>query len=310
MQVTIIVPVYGVEKHIRECAQSLFSQTYEKMEYVFCDDCTPDRSIEILHEVMAEYPERKVRIIKNERNKGLGGTRARLVQEVKSDCFLIVDSDDILPENAVEILVKRMKETDTDIVEGGYAEYCNGNICKQIAPSHDNAAKYIRKAMCQNVVTLHVWGRLYKTSVLRTIPDLFIEGIDFAEDVCAISRLVSVTTRSWTDETVYYYRTDNDSSYTNNISEKSIRSYIMAQRRILSFYLRCGHLPFALEIGILNALREYRRQGFDMQELDDTLQYVPEHFMARVLHRMFRSHSIPLVFTDYLYRMARLLTTL
>ena len=55
MTVTIIVPVYGVEKYIRECAVSLFSQTYDKIEYVFCDDCTPDRSIEILHEVMAEY---------------------------------------------------------------------------------------------------------------------------------------------------------------------------------------------------------------------------------------------------------------
>ena len=118
MTVTIIVPVYGVEKYIRECAVSLFSQTYDKIEYVFCDDCTPERSIEILHEVMAEYPERKVRIIKNDQNNGIGGTRAQLIQEVKSDCFLFVDSDDILPENAVETLVKRMKETGTDIVEG------------------------------------------------------------------------------------------------------------------------------------------------------------------------------------------------
>lgn len=71
MTVTIIVPVYGVERYIRECAESLFAQTYEDIEYVFCDDCTPDRSIDVLHEVMAAYPQRKVRIIRNKQNKGI-----------------------------------------------------------------------------------------------------------------------------------------------------------------------------------------------------------------------------------------------
>ena len=54
MTVTVIVPVYGVEKYIAECAESLFSQTYSDIEYVFCDDCTPDRSIELLREVVEE----------------------------------------------------------------------------------------------------------------------------------------------------------------------------------------------------------------------------------------------------------------
>ena len=310
MTVTIIVPVYGVEKYIRECAVSLFSQTYDKIEYVFCDDCTPDRSIEILHEVMAEYPERQVRIIKNEQNKGIGGTRARLIQEVRSDCFLFVDSDDILPENAVETLVKRMKETGTDIVEGGYAEYCNGNICNPKAPSHDNDTKYKRKAWCQNLVSLHIWGKLYQSGIIKKVPDLFIEGIDYAEDICAMTRLIGVATRSWTDEVVYHYRIDNNSSYTKNISEKSIKSYFKAQAKILSFYLQRGHLPFALEIGILNTLRECRRRGLDMQEMNETLRYVPEHFRAKLLYNMFHSTSIPLIISDYLYRIARLFATI
>ena len=195
MTITIIVPVYGVEKYIRECAVSLFSQTYKEIEYIFCDDCTPDRSMDILHEVMAEYPERKVRIIRNETNKGIGATRAYLTKEVKTDSFLFADSDDLLPPNAVEILAKRMKETDTDFVEGGYAEYCNGNICNEKAPSHLTGNKYRRKAWCQNLMEQHLWGRLYKTDILQKVPNLFIEGIDYAEDVCAMMRLIGVATR-------------------------------------------------------------------------------------------------------------------
>ena len=81
MTVTILVPVYGVEKFIAECAESLFSQSYEDIEYVFCDDCSPDRSIDILREVLQKYPNRKpfVRIVKQERNGGLGAAWVRLL---------------------------------------------------------------------------------------------------------------------------------------------------------------------------------------------------------------------------------------
>ncbi|MDD7095845.1 MAG: glycosyltransferase, partial [Bacteroidales bacterium] len=48
IKVSILVPVYGVEKYIEKCAVSLFEQSYEDIEYIFVNDCTPDRSIEVL----------------------------------------------------------------------------------------------------------------------------------------------------------------------------------------------------------------------------------------------------------------------
>lgn len=286
MTVTVLVPVYGVERYIRHCAESLFRQTYADVEYVFCDDCTPDRSMEVLREVAAEYPERKVRIIGNEHNLGLGGTRRHLLSCVTTDCFMIVDSDDMLPPDAIEILVSRMKETDTDIVEGAYTEYNNGTQGAMVLPSHDTGSRYLRKALVQNLVSLRVWGKLYKASVLNKVPDLFIEGIDFAEDVCATSRLIAVTSRSWTDRVVYHYRTDNVNSYTQNISEKNILSYFRASGAILSFYHRSGHLPLALEVGILNCYRECCKSGIDVQKADDIIRYVPQHLRAQLLYRV------------------------
>ena len=152
----------------------------------------------------------------------------------------------------------------------------------------------------------HLWGRLYKTDILQKVPNLFIEGIDYAEDVCAMMRLIGLATRTWTDATVSLYRTDNNASYTKNISEKSLLSYAKAQAKILSFYLIRGHLPLAIEIGILNTLRECRRNGLDMQKMDDILQYVPEHFRAKLLYTMFHSTRIPLIISDYTYRVLRL----
>ncbi|MBO4482691.1 MAG: glycosyltransferase family 2 protein [Prevotella sp.] len=310
MTVTIIVPVYGVEKYIAECAESLFAQTYSDIEYVFCDDCTPDRSIEVLCEVMGRYPERKehVRIIRNETNKGIGATRSRLVSEVNTDTFLFVDSDDVLPVNAVETLVKRMKETDTDIVDGAYAIYVDEKTGKVIVPPHDEPSKYLDKILCQNIILPRVWGRLYKTSVLNKVKDLFIEGIDFAEDICATSRLACVTSRSWTDEVVYYYRVDNINSYTRNITKKNVLSYFRAMSVVLSFYhQRKGHLPMSLEIGVLNAYRQCGRSNIPVSKADEVIGYVPEHFSAQLLYWLFhRKSRFVLKLTDYLYRLIRI----
>ena len=68
--VSILVPIYGVERYIEKCVRSLMEQSYEHIEYIFVDDCTPDRSIEILQRVVNEYPQRKdyVRIYKNKKN--------------------------------------------------------------------------------------------------------------------------------------------------------------------------------------------------------------------------------------------------
>ena len=310
MTVTVIVPVYGVEKYIAECAESLFAQTYSDIEYVFCDDCTPDRSIELLREVMERYPERKeqVRIIRNEENKGLGGTRRHLISYINSEVFVIVDSDDVLPLDAVSILVNKMNETDSDIVDGAYAIYVDEKVGKVIVPPHDEPSKYLDKILCQNIILPRVWGRLYKTSVLNKVKDLFIDGIDFAEDICATSRLACVTSRSWTDEVVYYYRTDNINSYTRNITKRNILSYVRAMSVVLSFYhQRKGHLPMSLEIGVLNAYRQCGRSNIPVSMADEIIGYVPEHFSARMLYWLFHSKSkFVQKLTDYLYRFIRI----
>lgn len=313
MKVTILVPVYGVEKYISECAHSLFSQTYPDIEYVFCDDCTPDASIDILKGVIAGYPEREnhVRIIRNDGNKGLGGTRAHLTQYVRTDYFMLVDSDDFLPANAVETLVCRMRETNADVVEGSYQVTKGGQFLEVIKPCHDSREKYMTKQLCQNILFPTAAIKLYKRSILQLLPDMFIEGIDYAEDVCATCRVVAKTTRSWTDDVIYYYRKDNVSSYTKNVSERNVRSYLRCNHEIYRFYHRLGRLPLAAEIGILNGYRKNHRLTIPTGEVDGIVGYVPEHWSARMIYSLLCSHSSLMSFLgETLYRIERKLLTL
>jgi len=58
-KVSVCVPVYNVEKYIEKCVRSLFEQTLEDIEYIFVDDCSQDQSLNILHRVLTEYPQRQ-----------------------------------------------------------------------------------------------------------------------------------------------------------------------------------------------------------------------------------------------------------
>lgn len=74
--VTVVVPIYNVERYIEKCARSLFEQSLANLEILFVNDCTPDNSIDIILKVLADYPQRKeqTRIIKMSSNSGLSGS--------------------------------------------------------------------------------------------------------------------------------------------------------------------------------------------------------------------------------------------
>ena len=96
-KVSVCIPVYGVEKYVERCARSLFAQTMaDGIEFIFVDDCSPDRSVEIIRRVLEEFPSRKdqVRILRHERNGGLVRARKTALAAARGDYVVHCDSDD------------------------------------------------------------------------------------------------------------------------------------------------------------------------------------------------------------------------
>lgn len=95
-KVSVIIPVYGVEKYIERCVRSLFEQTLDDIEYIFVDDCCLDRSIEILDNVIKEYPNRRtdIKIVHHKENKGLAQARQSGIKVATGEYFVHCDSDD------------------------------------------------------------------------------------------------------------------------------------------------------------------------------------------------------------------------
>lgn len=117
-RISLIAPVYGVEKYIEKFAVSVLGQTYQDIQFIFVNDGTKDRSMEILDELIeSRYSHLKPRIlIINKENGGLPSARKAGLDAAEGEYILFADSDDWLDTDAVETVMSKADETDADIV--------------------------------------------------------------------------------------------------------------------------------------------------------------------------------------------------
>lgn len=294
MKISVLVPVYGVEKYIGRSARSLFGQTYADLEFVFVDDCTPDRSVGILRAVMEEYPARKpqVRIISNDRNMGIGAVRQRLIDECTGEGLTFVDSDDYLPPRAVELLAAEMARSGADMVDGGWQRVTRDGASAVNRPYQGrDERRYLSLLLAQNVVSNRLWGRLYRRRLFTDNGIRLVPGIDFCEDFSVMTRLMFYARRSSVDDPVYFYSDENAGSYTHTTSPKHVRSFLMSNRVVLDFFTANdpqGRFLTPLQIGMLNVLRTMRRLGLGFEQADSLLGYKPRGALFRLLAAMLR----------------------
>lgn len=310
MKISVLVPVYGVEKYIARCAESLFGQTYADLEFVFVNDCTPDHSIDVLRSVMARYPARQaqVRIIHNEKNSGIGAVRQKLIDSCTGDCLTFVDSDDYMPLDAISLLAAGMERSGADMVDGGWQRVTRDGISAVNKPYQGGDERhYLGLLLCQNMVSNRMWGRLYRRSLFTENGIRLVPGIDFSEDYSVMARLLFYARRAAIDAPVYFYSEENASSYTHTASPRHARSYLMACRVVLDFFSRndtAGRYLAPLQFGMANALRNIRRAGFSLSLVDQLLGYRPQGAFFRLLAAMLRG-KCPLAVADFTYLLAR-----
>ena len=120
-EVTIGIPVYNVEKYIRLSLNSALAQTFQSIEFLFCDDCCTDSSIDIIKEYQQNHPRGKdIRILHQPQNMGIGAARNRMLAEAQGRYFYSLDADDSITENAIELLYNTAQKYQAEIVYGSY----------------------------------------------------------------------------------------------------------------------------------------------------------------------------------------------
>ncbi len=253
-KVSICVPVYGVERYIERYAVSLFEQTYDNIEYIFVNDCTKDRSIEVLQEVVKRYPSRKeqVRIIHHETNKRLGEARNTAVSVATGEFLLHVDSDDYIDKNIVEECVAKQIETNADIVNVDFIVYSKNDIIKRITPNFNSVTENLIEILHRSI-PVGIVGKMVRTSLYKDNNIKVEGGINCSEDFIVTSRLYYYAKNVVKAEGVYYhYDCRNEQSLTSSFSPQKAKDDFWAFDFLDNFFKNKIELYPAFLEGELN----------------------------------------------------------
>ena len=114
--ISICIPVYNVEKYVGRCLESILSQSFKDIEIVIVNDCTPDKSMDIVRHY-AEVDSR-IKIVEHDINHGLMMARRTGYMAAMGEFITFCDSDDTMPVGALESLYNKAIQTNADIVSG------------------------------------------------------------------------------------------------------------------------------------------------------------------------------------------------
>ena len=211
-RLSLIVPVYGVEKYIRRFAESALNQSYDDVQFIFVNDGTKDRSMEILEELIQErFSHLRSRIvIINKENGGLPSARKAGLDAADGEYVLFADSDDWLGDDAIAKVMAKADETGADIIYFDLIKEYGHKV--SIKRERDYTAE-TRKDFIINIFNYKSHGytvtkcfrkRLYTDNVI------FFPKLGMHEDIYLMSQIIFYAdSLVHLPEALYHYRKDN-----------------------------------------------------------------------------------------------------
>lgn len=206
--VSVIVPIYGVERYIEQCVRTLMEQTLREVEYVFVDYHTPDKSMEILERVLADYPDRMgwVKVLHNEENQGIARTRRVGYKECTGEYIIQVDSDDYVSPDYCEKLYATASKEQADIVWCDFYKQQGQQweISKQVPDRELSVDSEIRSLLVGHRQGA-LWNHLIRRDLWNTI--VYFPTHNMAEDLTVLIQIYTEAHRlAYVPKGLYYYR--------------------------------------------------------------------------------------------------------
>lgn len=248
IKVSVIIPVYNVEKYIERCLESVIHQTLKEIEIIIINDGSKDNSSKKIEKFLGDD---RVIYVKTE-NKGLSAARNRGLKIAKGEYIGFVDSDDYIDLDFYEKLYKRIKETNADIAAASIVRH-HGTFEKWRVNYDLNKTTTDKNEMFKLVKypnQSYVWNKIYKKEFLNSINFEFMEGV-YYEDVLAQSKLLVECKKLATVTGTNYYYMVNDGA--------SIVKSKQTKKKLSDSYNNKKH---ALEVIIKNNIKIPSREYF------------------------------------------------
>jgi len=230
-KISVIIPIYNVEKYLEKCLESVRQQTFSDIEIICVDDCSPDNSADIVEKHMSE--DSRILFIRHEKNTGLGGARNSAIRVAKGEYIASVDSDDYMNPNMLEKLWNATDNGLHDIVSCGFNRVDElGNILSY--------TKYEDKSIKENEINIFktlspaFWNKLWRKS-LFTDNQIYFPNHDYYEDMSTTPRILSKVKSIILIKDRLYNYLSRPESITGSYGDKQIIDYFKGFEILLNY---------------------------------------------------------------------------
>ena len=219
-KVSIIVPVYNVERYLKECLDSVINQTLKEIEIICVEDCSTDNSLSILEEYAKS--DSRIKVIRNETNKGLSTVRNIAMAEATGEYIAFLDSDDYVDLSTYEKAYNLAKKNDLDCVlfKTSTVDDKTGEIKDNLDYFALKPFEGFEKPIFNNKDTVdftcnicvQVGSKLLRREFLQQHNITFPDGLIFEDEPFFYNFYLNADKISLLDENLYYYRVNRDDS--------------------------------------------------------------------------------------------------
>ncbi len=212
-KVSVIVPIYNVEKYIQKCIDSILSQTFTDFELILVDDGSPDKCGEICEQYALK--DNRIKVVHKE-NGGLSDARNAGMKYANGLYTIFIDSDDWIKSTMIGEIVKLIDEYNADIIQVGfyyaykdYLLYDDRYYCENDKPVVLDNFSLMKELVINERVKNFAWGKLYKTELIKDIP--FKKGVLFEDVFWAHQVMQRVNKYVLSNKPLCYYLQREDS---------------------------------------------------------------------------------------------------
>ena len=239
--ISVIVPVYNVERYLEECLNSIQNQTYTNIEVILVNDGSTDNS-KIICERFCEKDSR-FRFI-HQTNQGQSVARNNGVAVSTGEFIAFVDSDDVIQRNYLEKLMQYMSN-DVDIVESKFTVYKNEFLAensKETAILFEGNSQEAIKIFPNHVLSVNPVTKLYRRSIVEAVP--YLEGFIFEDIYSGIGMLKYIRKMIKIDYVGYYYRQHQSSTMHRTFTKKKLDVFTVSDKLIELYSDKEEILPY------------------------------------------------------------------
>ncbi|CUH65528.1 putative glycosyltransferase EpsJ [Thalassovita gelatinovora] len=290
-KISVIIPVYGTERYIEKCVRSVMEQTFEDIEILCIDDCSPDNSAAIIERLAAE--DKRIRLIRHDRNLGLGGARNTGISEARAPYLASVDSDDYIDPSMLERLWDATDGQTVDVVSCGLALVDeDGSVQLNVTKPNQTFMNDASQVNILDLLPPSFCNKLWRTSLFTETGVTFPTHM-YYEDLATTPRVLRFAKVIKTIQDVLYQYVVRENSITNSYSARHIIDYFRTYDTLWDFFstedlLNRYHEEFFVKIG--KSLRYHTNMIVD-SGLDEgeKAQYVRHMLLLKLAYLEYNS---------------------